>query len=62
VNAFSGLGRGHADVDDCYVGPGIFDGPHEQWRIADLRDDFDAGLLEEFRECLADQGRVVGQN
>ena len=62
VNAFSGLGRGHADVDDCYVGTVIFDGPHERWRIVGLCDDFDACLLEEFRECLADQGRVVGQD
>jgi hypothetical protein len=62
VNAFSGLGRGHGDVDDCYVGTVIFDGPYERWRIAGLCDDFDACLLEEFRECLADQGRVVGQD
>ena len=62
VNALSGLGRGHADVDDCYVGAVVFDGPHERWRIAGLCDDFDAGPLEEFRDCLADQGRVAGQD
>lgn len=42
VNALSGLGRGHADIDDCYVGTVIFDGPHEQRRIVGLCDGFDA--------------------
>src|SRR5215813_1985373 len=62
VDAFSGVGRGHADVDDRYVGVVVFDGPHEGWRVAGLCDDFDAGPLEEFGECLADQGRVVGKD
>ena len=62
VNALSGLGRGHADVDDCYVGTVIFDGPHERWRIVGLCDGFDACLLEEFRDCLADQGCVADQD
>ena len=38
------------------------DGAQQRRRVAGLRDDLDAGPLEEFRECLADQGRVVGQH
>jgi hypothetical protein len=62
VDAFCGLGRRHADVDDRHVGLMFLDSTQEQRRVADLCEDLNAGPLEELGERLADQGRVVGQD
>jgi hypothetical protein len=40
----------------------VFDGAQQRRRVARLCDDFEAGPLEKLRECLADQGRIVGQH
>ena len=60
AQALVGVGRRHADVDDGDVGLVRRDLAQQVLGVARLADDLDAGLLEQPRDALAQQHRVVG--
>ena len=55
------VGR-HAHVDDGEVGLVLGDDDEERVGVADPRDDLVAGVLEQAREALAQEDRVLGDH
>ena len=56
------MGRRHADVDDRDVRLVHRDVAQEVVRRAGLRDDVEAGLLEQPRDALSEEHRVVRED
>ena len=62
AQALVGLGRRHADVDDGDVGLVHRDVTEQVLGVSGLRDDLEARLLEQPRDPLAQQHRVVREH